>query len=341
MEVSHSQRANGAVRSYEVVPADEQIYINRLIENIRRMLEKRYPDKETLRDAHPKMHGLVKAVLEVDPRLPQTLRHGLFSAAGHEYRGWVRFSSEHHDPQSDHKRDTRGLALKLLDIPGDKLLDGEESSPHHDFIFLSAPRFVARNVAEFSETVNALVNHSIVSWLRSIPSVVRLMQAVKVATSPLETEYFSVVPAHLGPHAVKYIVRPRRTTKRPLPPKSEPDFLRTALEEQLAEDDHCFDVYVQMFVDEATTPIEDPAVCWTVEPQRVATLRILKQTDFNRPAQRQIGEDLAFNPFRCLPEHQPLGGINRARRQVYRAIAAFRHARNHVRSVEVPAWSHD
>jgi hypothetical protein len=31
---------------------------------------------------------------------------------------------------------------------------------------------------------------------------------------------------------------------------------------------------------------------------------------------------------RCLPEHRPLGGVSRARRQVYQALSTVRHERN-------------
>lgn len=41
-------------------------------------------------------------------------------------------------------------------------------------------------------------------------------------------------------------------------------------------------------------------------------------------------QDLAFNPWRALPEHRPLGGINRVRREVYVALSAMRHDLNRV-----------
>jgi Dyp-type peroxidase family len=324
-------------RVYEQVPDDEQLHIDRLTDNIRRLLQKRYAGKQTLRDAHPKMHGCVQAVLEVRPDIPVELRHGLFADPPTDRKGWVRFSNEHHDPQSDAKKDTRGLALKLLNVEGAKLLDGEEASPCHDFIFLSTPRFVARDVAEFGELINALVNHELRSWLRSVPALYRHWRSVDRHASPLETEYFSVVPALLGPHAVKYIVRPQQKHS-PLPTDPKPDYLRARLIEQLAEQDYCFDVLIQQFVDDHTTPIEDPTVAWRVPAERVATLRIPRQSGIASPERLELGENLAFNPFRCLPEHRPLGGINRARRQVYRTIAKFRHTRNGVSPSEVPGW---
>ena len=76
--------------------------------------------------------------------------------------------------------------------------------------------------------------------------------------------------------------------------------------------------------------IQDPGVAWRERDapfKKVATLEIFQQT-FDTPGQQEFGENLSFNPWRCLPEHRPLGGINRARRQVYRALSSFRHDRN-------------
>ena len=52
------------------------------------------------------------------------------------------------------------------------------------------------------------------------------------------------------------------------------------------------------------------------------------------PEQREFGDNLSFNPWRCLAAHRPLGGISRARRQVYQALSAFRHGRNQAPRVE-------
>ena len=38
-----------------------------------------------------------------------------------------------------------------------------------------------------------------------------------------------------------------------------------------------------------------------------------------------FGENLSFTPWHSLPEHRPLGGINRARKAIYRAISRQRH----------------
>ena len=74
-------------------------------------------------------------------------------------------------------------------------------------------------------------------------------------------------------------------------------------------------------------------VAWdeTRSPFRtVATLRIASQR-FDTPERDDLGEDLDFTPWRCRPEHRPLGGLNRARRAVYATIAGLRHERNGVK----------
>ena len=38
-------------------------------------------------------------------------------------------------------------------------------------------------------------------------------------------------------------------------------------------------------------------------------------------------ESIAFNPWHALPAHRPLGNMNRARKEIYRAMAAFRGRR--------------
>jgi len=45
-------------------------------------------------------------------------------------------------------------------------------------------------------------------------------------------------------------------------------------------------------------------------------------------AQMDFGENLSFTPWHCLPDHRPLGNINRVRMEIYRNLSMFRHAHN-------------
>jgi hypothetical protein len=76
-------------------------------------------------------------------------------------------------------------------------------------------------------------------------------------------------------------------------------------------------------------PIEDASVEWSEEasPFRpVARIRIPMQ---NIEESSRMGrcEETAFNPWHSLTEHRPLGSLNRARREIYPAMAEFRRQR--------------
>jgi hypothetical protein len=55
-----------------------------------------------------------------------------------------------------------------------------------------------------------------------------------------------------------------------------------------------------------------------------------------------IAENLAFNLWHSLPEHRPLGSINRSRPVIYELISDFRRKTNGVPTEEPTAipWSH-
>ena len=87
-------------------------------------------------------------------------------------------------------------------------------------------------------------------------------------------------------------------------------------------------------------PIEDPRVEWpeTMSPfRKLATIRILQQ-DCDSSRQAIYGDNLSFTPWHALPEHRPLGGINRARKVIYEAISRRRHEHNREPRTEPVDW---
>src|SRR5262249_4140520 len=148
--------------------------------------------------------------------------------------------------------------------------------------------------------------------------------------SPLEIRYFSATPYLFGTSAAKYSLRPRGTTITPVPHRAPDDFMKRAMKERLAKEGAEFDFLVQLRTDPRSMPIEDSQVEWDEARSpfvQVATLRIPAQ-DFDTPERAMLGDNLSFNPWHALPEHRPLGGINRARRVIYEALSAYRHERN-------------
>ena len=317
----------------EKPPPDEQVHIDSLIESLREKMKRDYVGGRTLRDAHPKMHGLVKAKFIVEPDLDPSLSVGLF-ATPRELEAWVRFSNQEGTVSEDSKPDIRGVAIKLLNVPGRKLLDGEEECTTHDFVMISHDAFVTKDVAEFDELIKAVVKNKVPRFLLSHWRVAwNLLRSLKKHSSPLEIQYFSVAPYLWGESAVKYTLKPSSDMKTPIPDDPSPRYLRNALVSRLRKESVSFDFMVQLRENEKQMPIEDPGVPWHSEFRKVATLE-LRREDCDEPRRWLYGDNLSFNPWRCLPEHRPLGGISRARRQVYRALSSFRHDRNSEPRVE-------
>ena len=97
--------------------------------------------------------------------------------------------------------------------------------------------------------------------------------------------------------------------------------MQERLRESLAGRSACFEFMVQFQTDAQTMPIEDPTVYWdeTIAPfQPIARLFIPAQSVF--APRDAMCEKLSFDPWRALSEHQPLGGINRARRRIYSEV---------------------
>ena len=59
---------------------------------------------------------------------------------------------------------------------------------------------------------------------------------------------------------------------------------------------------------------------------KVATIEIELQTDID--TRDDEAERMSFTPWRALPEHQPLGGISRARLAIYREMSRYRNELN-------------
>jgi Dyp-type peroxidase family len=326
--------ADPGVPGLEHIPPDEQLHIDGLIETLGAKMKGDYEGARTLRDGHPKMHGCVRAVFHVAPGLPEELRVGLFGEAA-SYPAWVRFSNESGRVTSDAQKDVLGVAIKLMGVPGPKLLEGEEGCQTFDFVMTNRPAFFARDAAEFARMMRALVGKRLLPFLLRQPRVLRsLTRWRRLHSSPLETQYFSGLPYLLGGEPVKYSLRPSGATTTASPAKRPDDYLRQVMVSTLAHEGVCFDFLVQSRP--GALPIEDGTVIWDERRapfRKVASLEIPQQR-FAMPERDVFGDNLSFNPWRCLPEHRPLGGLNRARRQVYRALSELRHARNAAPRVE-------
>lgn len=327
----------------EIIPADEIECTRDLAARLQAKIIKDNSTGIMRRDAHPKMHGVVKAEFIIEPDLPPQLQIGVFSEP-RTYPAWIRFSNQDGTIQSDNVRDIRGMAIKLMGVSGEKLLAVEHDAQTQDFIVISTNVFVTKNVSEFDALIKAMTGsilQKICFFSTHWRVIWNLIKSLKKFANPLQMRYWSTTPYLFGTTAVKYSAIPHVTDSSAIPSDADPDYLRLAMVQQLSNGDAWFDFTVQLQTDASSMPIEDPGHEWkeSLSPfRKVATIHIPQQ-QFDSDAQRSFGENLSFTPWHSLPSHRPLGGINRARRIVYDAIATFRHERNNVLQREPTSWN--
>lgn len=295
------------------------------------------------RGQHMKGHGCLRARFVVEPDLPGLLRNGIF-AEPREFAAYVRFSNG--KGWDDRQPDAHGMAVKLLGVPGEKLLEDEKDATTQDFVLFDNPVFFIRNVADYVPFMEDfrrlkaphLTLGKIYSGLKLLLSPDYKWRLLRQAGSKkpdnlLRVSFWSTTPAKLGPSAVKYRTTPDLAAVPAAPPIDSPDRFRLALVAYLKDREARFDFSVQVQTDPVAMPVEDPTVEWGAPYQKVATI-IIPPQDFDTPERRTFVENLSYTPWHSLPDHRPLGGINRSRKEIYRAISKQRHEMNGVPRVE-------
>ncbi|MBF8159890.1 catalase family protein [Ectopseudomonas hydrolytica] len=336
---------SGPVSAEEQIPPNEAALTQSIIADAIRIADQHRDNTRVLRDAHAKAHGCVKAQFKVLQTLTPELRHGVLSDPGRVWQAWIRLSNGNALQQFDRVGDARGMAIKLLDVPGEKLLRDSRGSDTQDFVMINHPVFFIRDAAEFQQFFAAKAQGERVlaffpswdprSWeLRHL--IIALQTLAAAPESPVSTVYHSITPFKLGPHNIKYRVIPIPENcpsyQQPELNRDLPNFLRSALKQQLSLDrvPACLALQVQRQNTSYYMPIEDPSVPWdeSIAPfETVATITIPPQ-DFDNPQQNLFCDNLSFNTWHSLPAHRPIGGINRIRKAVYQAVSDFRHQQN-------------
>ena len=325
---------------FETPEADEAKHVEHIIQVMRRKLEKDYAAGATRRDAHPKHTALLRATFSVDEALPPELRVGVF-AQPRRFDAWVRFSNASGTSQSDAVADLRGCAIKLLDVPGPRIPESDEPGTQ-DFLMVNIPTMPLGTVALFHDAIWLGTEWSILLFaakmlLTGRGETLKALQRAKIhPSSPADIRYWSTTPYMFGSqHAAKYSLVPTSPQKASLPATLTDRYLSDTLQQQLAQGELSFDFKLQRRIDAAAMPVEDAAVEWREEQAafvKLATLRIAPQ-DFRTAERDELSEALAFSPGHALPEHRPIGAVNRARMRIYREQSAFRQQRDQRRRV--------
>jgi hypothetical protein len=315
---------SSTIRHEGTVTPDEVALTSEFIEFLKTASAKRYPSGTMKRFNQGRQTAFVQAEFVVPDGLPEAHRVGLF-AVPRTYPAWIRFANAASD--SDRDRDIRGMSIQVANVAGENLTP---EAGTQDFVLNSHPVMIAGTTRDFLELLRA--NEAggvrrIVYFLSHINSARIGAAARQNPSCHLDIQYWSTTPYQFGPtRIVKYAVRPtsRRTSKKP--DTLTDTYLTDNMRAHLDQEEATFDFLIQFHVDDRRTPIEDASVEWQTEDSpyyRVGIIRIPRQRFDDAERQRQ-GEQIAFNPWHCLVAHTPLGEMNRARREIYRALAEFR-----------------
>jgi catalase len=311
----------------EDIPAIAQ-RIGELFESVTR---KNPPVK---RPVFGKAHGCVQARFDINPKLPDSLKVGAFARPS--YPAWIRWSNDG-APRPDGNPTARGMAIKLVGVAGPKLLEGEEGASTQDFIMQNHPIFfvdTAKDFLDFTESGlsgDAELNRK---FNEAHPETQRILAEMdkNVLADPLDGQYWTPTPYRLGAQAIKYMVKPcGKAAPATSKPMTDPNFLRKNLAAHLAQGDSCMGFWVQLQKDPVKMPIDRATVLWNEKESPfilAATITIPKGQDINAPARDALCENLSYTGWHSLPEHEPLGSLNQARKFVYKRLADYRRKKN-------------
>ena len=82
---------------------------------------------------------------------------------------------------------------------------------------------------------------------------------------------------------------------------------------------------IEVQKDPGTMPIDDATAVWNSPEQVVLATITIPPQEFASEERQAFGEALSFAPWHSRSEHEPLGSINRARRDAYVDSSATRH----------------
>jgi len=312
----------------EHIAADEETHLRRVAEVIGNLQRNRSAKYGPGRALHRKQLLATTGTLEVLDGLPEPARHGLFAMPG-SHRVLARFSNGGPEVQSNRLPDIRGFALQVLDVAGPSALGG--TTDHQDFLMINQERLPTRDSREFVEFMAATTNGP-------LPGVLHLFKAHGLAGGwarlrelfaalgrkfgGFAAERFNTAaPLCCGPYAVKVRLKPVGNP----PPSGRSKDIVADLRERLAIGPVHWDMELQFFVDEATTPIEDASKVWPETETPIVTVARLSLFAASDAVAKQA-EAARFDPWSGLAAHRPLGEIMRARKAAYLASQQGRAA---------------
>ena len=333
----------------EQVQADEQDTVGQLNSAFDIILERTAEDGgHAVRSVHAKSHGVLDGELTIDAGLPPELAQGLF-ATPRTHKVLIRLSTNAGDILPDAISLPRGLAMKVLGAPGERLPGSEGTA--QDFIMINGKAFTAPTAEKFlgnlkmlAKTTDRLegtkkvvsaalrgVRHVFEAVGAEAPAAVNAMGGAPNA-EPLGETYYSVTPFRYGDFIAKFSLKPTAPamtalTGQIIEIEGREDAIREEVQKEMRSIDAEWEFRVQLCRDLAKQPVEDPTVEWDEAEApfvKVGTVRAAAQDSWEAARVERVNEQTRFSIWTGIAAHRPLGNVNRARKDTYRHSADFR-----------------
>ena len=341
--------------SFEVVPDDEAETQRGLTDAMLDIQRRTFTDTGYAhRAVHAKAHGYLKARFEVLPGLTTPLAQGLFAAPG-AYDAILRFSTTPGDVLDDGVSVPRGVALKVLGVPGARL-PGSETDSTQNYVLGNSPSFQVGTASAFLKQLKLLATTtghaeplkkamSVLSRNANealskvgLKSATLTTLAGQAPTELLGDSFYSQGALLHGAYYGKVAVAPVSSelvalSGQPLELAGHPDAIREGVEHHFAHLPAVWELRVQLGTDPDAMPVEDAAKQWSEDDSPylpVARITAAAQQTWSDALWAEIEDGMAFSPWIGLAAHRPLGSIMRARKPAYAAARDYRAEENGV-----------
>ncbi|MGK5066123.1 Catalase [compost metagenome] len=343
---------------YEFEEEGEQETCAQLLQTLRGISSTTYADSgHATRSVHAKSHGLLHGRLQVLDNLAPELAQGLFATpAGYDVV--MRISTIPGDILDDNVSVPRGMAIKLLGVPGTQLssLDADAAvapASTQDFVLVNGPAFLAPSAKKFLGSLKLLASTTDKApRLKQALSTVlqgaeKALEAVGGESGTLKSlgghpethvlgeTYYSQAPILYGAYMAKVALVPvspelAGLAGAPVDLDGKPNGLRDAVVAFFASHAATWEVRIQLCRDIDSMPLEDASVAWPEEDSPylpVARITAPPQAGWSEALSRAVDDGMAFSPWHGVLAHRPLGSIMRVRKAAYAMSARFRFER--------------
>lgn len=313
----------------ENISPDEETRFTGYAEKIVEIQKKRSALYGNGRALHRKIIAGLNAKFEVLDNLPDYAKQGLFSKKG-TYDAWIRLSNGGVDIKPDTIPDIRGFAIKVLGQNAPSAL-GNGNTNSQDFTLINQPAFSFPKSAPFIDLVLAasespftllkhfIGKHGVIGGFQKIGNTLKTLG--KPFSGFMTEIFYSAAPIACGEYAARVRLIP---ISHKNPQRTNKQDLSIDVSNILAKENVEFNLQLQFYVDEQTTPVEDASVDWveTESPYITVAKLIIPSQNINSDSGKELLEKIdksVFDPWNALLEHRPLGDIMRARKVIYYA----------------------